>query len=152
MPNIFLKFPKGVFDDVARAKLVHSVNEAAATAECIPADPRKRFLCWVGVEEFEPGRISCGGADMGAQTVTCMALVHVPDGVLDDGARAKYVALLHDAFVRALPAGDARHVMSSVILHEVPDGTWGANGQIWRLPQFAAAAGYRHLEHLVGSA
>ncbi len=41
--------------------------------------------------------------------------------------------------------------MTSVMIGDVPDGAWGANGQIWRLPDFAKAAGYKHLQHLVGA-
>jgi len=41
------------------------------------------------------------------------------------------------------------------IVIKVPEGVfdasakWGANGQILRLPDFAKAAGYKHLQHLV---
>ncbi|WP_033048268.1 hypothetical protein [Pseudomonas sp. GM33] len=38
--------------------------------------------------------------------------------------------------------------MTSIILDEVNDGAWGANGAIWHLPDFIQAAGYRHLQDL----
>jgi hypothetical protein len=38
------------------------------------------------------------------------------------------------------------------MIWDVADGTWGANGQIWCLPDFARAGGYKHLCHLVAEA
>lgn len=38
----------------------------------------------------------------------------------------------------------------SIILDEVNDGLWGANGAIWYLADFTQAAGYRHLQGLTG--
>jgi hypothetical protein len=37
-------------------------------------------------------------------------------------------------------------LLTSIMLHDVADGTWGANGTIWRLSDIAAAAGYAHLQ------
>ncbi|MGY2237146.1 tautomerase [Pseudomonas gingeri] len=149
MPNILLKIPKGAFPGAARATLVRGINEAAAIAERIPADPAKRFLCWVVIEEVEPGNWTCGSVDMTAQLVPCIARVHVPAGVLDETSRGRYVELIQQAFIAAQPADDPRQLMTSVMLHEVADGAWGANGAIWNLPAFARAAGFEHLQHLV---
>ncbi len=90
MPNIVLKIPKNSFPAAQRATLVQGINAAAAEAERIPADPRKRFLCWVLIDEIEPGNWTCGGADVTNQFIPCMAVVHIPAGVLDDAARATY--------------------------------------------------------------
>ncbi len=68
---------------------------------------------------------------------------------MDDAARAVYVQALHQAFQRSMPEQDTRRLASSVILQEVADGTWGVNGAIWKLPQFAEAAGFAHLQGLV---
>ncbi|MCC9005666.1 hypothetical protein [Pseudomonas putida] len=38
--------------------------------------------------------------------------------------------------------------LTAIILDEVSDGSWGANGVIWHLADFAQAAGYRHLQGL----
>jgi phenylpyruvate tautomerase PptA (4-oxalocrotonate tautomerase family) len=152
MPNILVKIPSGAFPGDARANLVHCINDAAATAEQMPADPSKRFLSWVVLDEAEAGTWTCGGIDMSSQVLPCIAVVYVPDGVLDEPSRMLYVKLMHDAFKRALPAGEKRQLATSVILHEVPDGAWGGNGVIWTLPKLAKAAGYAHLQHLVAGA
>lgn len=149
MPNIHVRIPKGSFTGAARADLIRRINDAAANAEQIPAEPRKRMLCWVLIDEISDGAWTCGGADMTSQLLPCVATVYLPAGVLNDTSRAQYVQELHEAFKQSRVAEDARLVATSVMLHEVPDGSWGVNGSIWRLPQFAQAAGFAHLQHLV---
>jgi phenylpyruvate tautomerase PptA (4-oxalocrotonate tautomerase family) len=132
--------------------LVNGINEAAAAAERIPADPRKRFLCWVSIDEMEPGSFTCGGADVTSLFIPCFAIVHVPEGVLDDAARATFVRLLQSAFQAALPAAEKRRLTTSIVFSTVTDGTWAVDGAVWRLPELAKAAGYGHLQHLVNAA
>lgn len=148
MPNIFVNVPKGAFPGNARAALVQRINDAAAQAEQVPADPKMRFLCWVIVHEAEPSAWTCGGADMTAQVLPCCAVVYVPAGVLNEASRSRYVQLMHGAFQQSVPADNKRSLATSVVLIDVADGTWGANGMVWALPDFAKAAGYAHLQHL----
>lgn len=149
MPNILVKIPKGAFPTEHRTALLRKLNDAAATAEQIPDDPKKRFVCWVIVDEVEPGSWACGGIDMTGQILPCLAMIYVPAGVLDGASRATYVDLVHEAFKQALPATEKRQLFTSIVLHDVVDGTWGANGTIWRLPGIAQAAGFAHLQSLV---
>lgn len=149
MPNIFVKVPKGAFPDAHRTALVRKLNDAAAAAEQIPDDPKKRFFCWVTVDEVAPGSWTCGAIDMTEQILPCLAVIHVPAGVLDDASRAMYVDLVHNAFKLALPATEQRQLTTSVMLHDVIDGSWGGNGSILRLSDFARMSGYAHLQSLV---
>ena len=149
MPNIRVDIPRGAFPGEARAELVRRINEAAATAEQIPADAKHRFFCWVQVNETEPGAWTCGGVDMTSTLLPCTAVAQVPAGVLDEAARSGFVQLMHDAFRLSLPSGEKRRLATSVVLHDVADGTWGVNGAIWKLPDFARAAGFEHLRQLV---
>jgi hypothetical protein len=86
---------------------------------------------------------------MTGQILPCLAMIYVPAGVLDGASRATYVDLVHKAFKQALPATEKRQLSTSVVLHDVVDGTWGASGTIWRLPSIAQAAGFAHLQSLV---
>jgi phenylpyruvate tautomerase PptA (4-oxalocrotonate tautomerase family) len=95
-------------------------------------------------------RWACGGADVTASIIPVIVQVNVPAGVLNDEARARYVELIHRATTDAL-MNEKRRIATSCIINDVPDGTWGANGSIWRLPEQAAAAGFEHLQHLIGS-
>ncbi len=152
MPNMFVRIPKGAFAGPYRELLVRKLNEAAFAAEQIPDHPAQRALCWLLIDEVDPGGWFCGGIDMSRQLLTCLAMVYLPAGVLDGGARAAYLRLMHQAFEEALPAGETRKLATSVMLHEVEEGTWGANGMNWRLPDFARACGFRHLQGLMPAA
>jgi phenylpyruvate tautomerase PptA (4-oxalocrotonate tautomerase family) len=149
MPNILVKIPANTLGGDARATLARRITEVAAQAEQIPDDPRRRATIWVTVEEVPAASWWCGGADVARQMVPCLAIAHVPAGVLDAAARARFVQQMQEAFAQAVPADDARRVVTSVMLHDVADGTWGVNGALWTLPDFARAAGYAHLQHLV---
>ncbi len=96
-----------------------------------------------------PGMFTCGGVDVTNAIVPCIAVIFLPAGVLDQASRERYVFDMHAAFATSLSVQERRQIASSVIMHEVADGQWGANGNVWRLPDFAKAAGYAHLQHLV---
>jgi phenylpyruvate tautomerase PptA (4-oxalocrotonate tautomerase family) len=149
MPAIVIHVPKGAFPSDACNNLIKKINEVAARCEQIPNEPQKRALCWVLIHELDAGLLTCGGADVTRMALPCLAIVNVPAGVLDAKSRADYVAEMHAAFKAALPAQDKRQLITSVILNDVADGTWGANGMIWTLPHLAKTAGYVHLQHLV---
>lgn len=150
MPNILVKIPKGAFPGEHRRLLARGITAAATAAEQMPPDdPAAQSLCWVLVEEVDAGQWTCGGADAIALLLPCMAIVHVPQGVLDEGARGRYAQQMHQAFVQAMPASDARRLATSTLLQEVPDGHWGANGRLWHLADFTRAASYAHLQHLL---
>jgi phenylpyruvate tautomerase PptA (4-oxalocrotonate tautomerase family) len=152
MPTILLTLPQGGFPGSARDTLVRRLNALAAEVEQMPGDARTQALVWVLIDEVAPGGWTCGGIDAGEHLLPCMVQVLLPAGVLDEAARQRYVQGVHQALAEARPAGDARPLASSVLLHEVADGRWGVAGRLWRLPDFARAAGYAHLQSLAGVA
>lgn len=149
MPNILIKVPQGALSVEQRKDLAKKISEVAATAEQMPRDTKKRFFNWVTIDEVGQGMYTCGGPDMTNQVLPCIAKVYLPAGVLDGASRASYVQALHAAFSAVLAVDERRQLATSVLLHEIPDGQWDANGHLWRLPDFAKAAGYAHLQSLV---
>lgn len=149
MPSLTVRIPQGAFPGRHRQELVRALHRAALSAEQIPEDPARRGICWIAFDEVAPGAWTCDGVDVGARLLPCFLEVAVPAGVLDDTSRASYVRDLHAAFESAKPSSDTRTLATSVRLVDVPDGTWGVGGQLWRLPDFTRASGYRHLRHLV---
>jgi phenylpyruvate tautomerase PptA (4-oxalocrotonate tautomerase family) len=149
MPNIFVTIPRNTFDNAARADLTRRLCEAAATAEQIPDDPRKRATCWIIFNEVDAEAFTCGAKDVSAAMIPCIAISYVPAGVLDKERRARFIELAHAAFQQSLPTGDKRLCVTSVMVRDVDDGTWGANGALWHLSDFAKASGYTHLQHLI---
>jgi len=149
MPNIIIRIPEGVFDQAARETLATGVHAAAKAVERWGDDPRQEFLTWIVLEEVKAGYLFAAGRDPLSQAIPVIALVFPPAGVIDAAGRADLVRRIHAAIAAAKPETDARTLMTSVIIREVADGHWGAGGKLWHLPDFARAAGYAHLQHLV---
>ncbi|MEE9098992.1 tautomerase family protein [Pseudomonas nitroreducens] len=145
MPNILIKVPTGAFSEPQRERLLKRVSDAAIAHERIGSDPRQRSLCWVLIEEVPAADWLCGGANVHAQAIPCIVMVKVPAGVLDEQMRKEYVLGLHQAIEQCAGPDDGRMLMTSIQLTDIADGTWGANGCLWRLADFTRAAGYGHL-------
>ena len=148
MPNIIVKVPEGVFDEAARVALGKGIHAAVKAVEGWGDDPRQEILTWVLVEEVKQGSFFAGGTDQTARITPVIVFLYPPAGVIDEEGRAEAVRRIHQAVMAAKPADDGRRIATSIMVRDVADGTWGANGEIWRLPDFARAAGYRHLRHL----
>jgi len=149
MPNILIRVPEGVFDAEAHGKLAKAATALAKTVEQGGDDPRHAALTWVAIDEVRQGHLFAGGNDPLDQIIPVVVFFHYPAGVLDDAARTEAARLFQDVISAARRPGDARPVATSVIMTEVADGAWGGSGRIWRLPDLARAAGYKHLQHLV---
>jgi phenylpyruvate tautomerase PptA (4-oxalocrotonate tautomerase family) len=151
MPTIIVKAPAGAFDAEARGRLAKALTAVAKTVEQGGDDPRHALVTWVLFDNFEPGRLYAGGADVQDRMIPVVVHFHYPAGVLDAAARTDAVRLVQEALAEAKAEDDGRPVMSSIIMAEVPDGAWGANGMLWWLPDFARVAGFKHLQHLVAT-
>lgn len=142
MPNIIIKLPANVLSSGAIEQLLAAVDSAAVEATGLGNDPRQRLLCWVMLDEIPDGRWICGGRCDFDQFIPCHVQVLAPAGELNAGRRAHFAALLHKAIAGSLVADDSRVLMTSIVIGDVVDGTWAANGDIWHLPDFVKAAGY----------
>lgn len=149
MPNIIVRIPEGVFDQAGRQALAVGIHAAAKAVERWGDEARQELLTWIALEEVKAGYLFAGGRDPLGGAIPVIVQVYAPAGVIDAAGRADLVARLHAAIAGAKPASDARVVMTSVIIREVADGHWGASGRLWHLGDFARAAGYAHLQHLV---
>src|ERR1700712_2787969 len=117
MPYITVKVPAGVLGDEAKAALTNGICTAAAECEQVPDDPKMRALCVVAIEEIDAGNRTYGGRDLSQMLVSLDAAVNIPKGILDDRSRARFVELLHQAVMSALP-GEKRRITSSFIINE----------------------------------
>jgi phenylpyruvate tautomerase PptA (4-oxalocrotonate tautomerase family) len=149
MPNIFIKVPHGIFSVDQRKALAKKMDAVVAENEQMPDDAKQRFVNWVVIDEVAQSMFTCGGVDATSLALPCIAMVYLPAGVLNAASRASYVAAMHAAFAAVLPPEEKRALATSVILQEIADGQWGANGNVWRLPDFAKAAGYAHLQSMI---
>jgi hypothetical protein len=83
--------------------------------------------------------------------IPVIVFFYPPAGVIDPAGRVEAIKRVHQAIAAAKSASDPRQVATSIMIWEVADGTWGGNGQLWRLPDFARATGYKHLQYLVSA-
>ncbi|WP_299665694.1 hypothetical protein [uncultured Ruegeria sp.] len=147
MPNIVVKSPQGILTQEMKSALAQKLTRAASDAEQIGSDPLQQFLTWVTFEEWVEGAVFAGGMNPMSQVAPLIVFVYLPEGVLDEIAQAKYGSSIHAALTEAV--ADRMPVATSVIFNPVSDGDWCANGQVWKLPDIARAAGFKHLQHLV---
>lgn len=148
MPNIIVKVPEGAFDAAGCDRLGKGITAVAKQVEQIGDDPRQEFTTWVVIEEVKAGHFLAGGNDPVSRVLPVIVLFHAPAGVIDEVGRVEAVRLIQEAIAAAKSPADPRPVMTSVIVSEVADGTWGAGGALWRLADFVKAAGYKHLQSL----
>jgi len=152
MPNIALRVPEGVFDATARQKIATGLNRVAKEVEQIGDTPANEFLTWVVFEDLKPGYLFAGGADPTDRIIPVVVWMRHPEGVIEQSGREKAARLIHEVIADAAPK-DGRPVISSIAIEKVVDGTWsGGSGTILRLADFARAAGFKHLQHLVTEA
>lgn len=151
MPNLLVKIPHGSFAGPARDALFDAITATASRVEQVGDSPQQQAVTLVVIEELPAGAIRSAARDVSDRALLCIVQAYVPAGVLDGASRAAYVAELSRAFQAAMPAGDTRRVVLSTLLLEMPEGQWGAGEVIWRLPQVTAAAGFKHLQSLVGA-
>ena len=147
MPTIFVKLPRDTFKKDQLQALGAAITEAAHKAEGIPDDPKHHILTSVVIEEISPELFFVAGQAVVPHRIPVIVVVHPPQGVLDAdrwGILAKEV----NSAVRRLAGELADRLTVSCIPIDVPEGSWGGNGEIWTLEKISAVAGYTHKPQL----
>jgi len=63
--------------------------------------------------------------------------IRVPEGSLSEEKKNRMIELVTDAVVEAEGYGDAVRPITWVIIEEIKDGNWGANGRAVKLEDLA---------------
>ena len=149
MPYIAITVQHRDFEPAAIDAMGRAAARAAADAEEIPDDPLRRANTVVQIIEAPAGQLySAAGGDAPRAVRIVIAEVFVCEGVLDAAHRARCIRGIHAAIRDAGAVSGARGgipVRTSIIVNDVTNGTWGIDGELQFLPDFAARAGYRHL-------
>jgi phenylpyruvate tautomerase PptA (4-oxalocrotonate tautomerase family) len=135
----------GAFDDAQKARLAAALTEAACRAESVPDLPQSRMRALVLVDELAPGCFYSAGQPADAALAGVFMEWQVSTGVLDAARKAQFAKEFQDAAVEAVDGDGPRMVVTSCVIHEVPEGQWAQNGAIRRLPEIATTAGFEHL-------
>jgi hypothetical protein len=97
------------------------------------------------VEELSPDGFYSAGEPAHAMIRGVFLTWKVSTGVLDGTRKAGFARDLQAAAEAAAKPGDARMIVTSAVVEEVPEGSWAQTGQIRRLPEISAIAQFEHL-------
>ncbi len=142
MPFVELFVPKGAIQEAQREHIAAHLVRELMVAEGAPDTEAAREISWLLVQEVDAW--SVGGRRVGpSEPARYVARVAVPAGSLDDAKRADMVErvsrVLAEAEEKAGGDGDGltRRPDAWVHITEIPDGNWGALGQVVRLADIA---------------
>jgi phenylpyruvate tautomerase PptA (4-oxalocrotonate tautomerase family) len=142
MPMIDLTYPKGALAAEARDELLDELATKLLEAEKAPDTDFFRSITWVYANEIEPGALAVGGRPGGEARFRVQ--VTVPDGALSDRRKGILAGSVNEAVLRAAGLPESEGLRVWTLIHEVPDGNWGAAGQQVRYKQLVElAAGER---------
>lgn len=137
MPLIDLSYPDGTFTAEARTALVDELTTVLLRAERAPDTEFFRNIAWVHVHELPDGNVLAAGRPVTEPTFRVQ--VTIPEGALSPRRKQELVAEATRVVCEAAGLSEADALRVWVLINEVPDGNWGAGGQVI---SFAQLAGY----------
>ncbi|MCV7088599.1 tautomerase family protein [Mycobacterium interjectum] len=135
----------GAFDENGKERLVTGLTEAACRAESVPDQPLHRTRALVLLHELSPGGFYSAGVPANAAVAGVFIDWQVSAGVLDGARKARFAGELQQVAESAARGDGDKMVVTSCVIHEVPEGQWAQNGAIRRLPDIVPLAGFEHL-------
>lgn len=138
MPMLDAYIPQGALSADAESRLMAQLTDILLQWE--GADPTNAFarsIAWVFLNRPETVYVAGQPSDLPVYRI----VASVPEGQLDDEHRAGMVKAVTDAVLGAEPADRPRDPLRVwVFNHQVPEGTWGGGGRIFRLADIATFA------------
>ena len=138
MPKLDLTFPAGALSDATKRELPTQLAAALLRWEGAPDTEFFRAITWAHVHELPAEAVFT--ADGQAELSHFVVDVTVPQGALSDRRKGGLVEETSKLVRQAAGLADEDGVRVWVLIHEVPEGNWGAAGQIVRFEQLRAAA------------
>lgn len=136
MPFVELFAPKGSLEGQRRAYVTQRLAAEVMAAEGAPDSAAARAISWLVATEPDAWFVG-GEAVSGEELPRYLVRVSVPGGSMDDAKRADMVErvtrVLADADASDDPQRLYREPVAWVHVVEIPDGNWGAFGQVVRL-------------------
>lgn len=139
MPMIDLTYPSGALDPEARESLVDELTTALLRAERAPDNEFFRSVTWGFVHELPEGTILTAGRPVSEPIFRVE--VTTPEGALSDRRRAELVESATKAVCEkaGIPQDEAVQRVW-VLCKEIPEGSWGAGGQVVQFKMLREAA------------
>jgi phenylpyruvate tautomerase PptA (4-oxalocrotonate tautomerase family) len=138
MPKLDLTYPAGALDSDVKSDLATNLARALRHWEGAPDTEFFRSITWAHVHELPADDVYT--ADGQAELSHFVVDVTVPAGGLSERRKGGFVEEASKLVREAAGLGEEDGVRVWVLIHEVPEGNWGAAGQIVRFEQLRAAA------------
>lgn len=138
MPMIDLTYPEGALTPDARTDLVDELTTVLLRAERAPDNEFFRSVTWVYVHELPEGAVLAAGQPVAKPTFRLN--VTVPQGALSEQRKAELVSGATRVVSAAAGLDEADAMRVWVLIAEVPEGNWGAAGNVVRFEQLREAA------------
>jgi len=138
MPLMDLTYPAGAVSPDARRTLPDQLTTVLLRAERAPDTEFFRNITWLHVHELPEGSVLAAGRPV-AEPIFRLD-VTIPDGALSDRRKQELVSEATRVLLDAAGLSEADALRVWVIIREVPDGNWGAGGQVIRFEQLREAA------------
>ena len=138
MPLLDVTYPQGALSDDARERLADELTAALLRAERAPDTEFFRSIPWLYLHELPAGAVRAAGRPADPPTFRVEATT--PEGALSDRRRKEFVAEATRAVCEAAAIPEEQALRVWVLCHEVPEGSWGAAGQVVEFAALRAAA------------
>lgn len=135
MPLIDLTLPQGSIPHDERAKLGDELTGIVLRAERAPDTDFFRSVTWAFVHDLPEDSITARGADSVFRVVFT-----VPQGALSERRKQELVSEATKAISAAAGLGEEDGLRVFVLINEVPDGNWGAAGNVVHFEQLREVA------------
>lgn len=136
MPMIQLTAPAGALTPAGRDSIQKTLAAVLLRWEGAPDNALFRSLAWTYLHELPAGAQTTAEDDAPRFRVE----ITVPVGALSERRKAGLVGEITTAVLDAAGLTDADSQRVWVLIHEQPDGTWGAGGKIVRYADLVALA------------
>lgn len=136
MPMIELTAPAGALTEAGRASVQRDLAALLLKWEGAPDNEFFRSVAWTYLHELPAGAQTTAEDDAPRFRVD----VRVPVGALSDRRKAGLVGEATALVLAAAGLGEADAMRVWVLIHEQPEGTWGAGGQIVKFAELKALA------------
>jgi phenylpyruvate tautomerase PptA (4-oxalocrotonate tautomerase family) len=149
LPLIDLTFPAGAIEGDARDSLIEDLTTKMLEWEGAPDTEFFRNITWVHVHELAEGAANAAGKPV--EQPIFRIDVTVPDGALSERRKGGLVEDLTKAVIERAGLAEDAGLRVWVLIREVPEGNWGAAGQVVRFAQLREAAAAEREKQAVAS-
>jgi phenylpyruvate tautomerase PptA (4-oxalocrotonate tautomerase family) len=137
MPRLDLTITADVLGEEEKQQLMRDLGATLLRAEGAPNTDFFRSITWTHLHELPAEAIQTPD---GVAEPHAIIDVSVPEGALNDERKARLVEEATKVILDATGWGPEAGVRVWTLIRDVPEGNWGAAGQIVQFQQLVAAA------------